>query len=315
MVTAPVPVPISPVPPPVTLTVSQFYTMATIPPEFQWFANLPHPNTRRAYRQDIDDFMTFAGLHRPEQFQAISRERPIAWRERLVTRQLANDTIRRKLADLSSLYAYLCERHAVLHNPVLGVKRPRSMNHEGVAGAGRSPAAAAAGGPARGDAQRPTRPRHPGDAALSRHPPRRSLHAQGGRCPAAPGRTLSAPRREGVEGPLSRSRHRGPAADRSVSSSGRARQGPGRATVLADQEQHHQNIVKHYAREVGLLDAVPGLCVHSLRAIAATNALENKADIAKVQVWLGHANISTTRMYDKRQSRPEDSPTYKARYD
>jgi integrase/recombinase XerD len=77
----------------------------------------------------------------------------------------------------------------------------------------------------------------------------------------------------------------------------------------------YRDIVKHYAREVGLLDAVPGLCVHSLRAIAATNALENKADIAKVQVWLGHANISTTRMYDKRQSRPEDSPTYKARYD
>ena len=45
---------------------------------------------------------------------------------------LANDTIRRKLAALSSLYAYLCDRNAVLHNPVLGVKRPRSMNRDGV---------------------------------------------------------------------------------------------------------------------------------------------------------------------------------------
>jgi len=33
-----------------------------------------------------------------------------------------------------------------------------------------------------------------------------------------------------------------------------------------------------------------------------------------VQEWLGHADISTTRMYDKRQSRPEDSPTFKVRY-
>jgi site-specific recombinase XerC len=54
--------------------------------------------------------------------------------------------------------------------------------------------------------------------------------------------------------------------------------------------------------------------VHSLRATAATNALSNNADIAKVQEWLGHADISTTRMYNKRQFRPEDSPTFKVRY-
>jgi hypothetical protein len=45
--------------------------------------------------------------------------------------------------------------------------------------------------------------------------------------------------------------------------------------------------------------------------MTATNALEHEADIAKVQAWLGHANISTTRIYDRRQHRPEDSPTYK----
>lgn len=76
----------------------------------------------------------------------------------------------------------------------------------------------------------------------------------------------------------------------------------------------YRDIVKHYARQAGLTDAVPGVCVHSLRATAATNALDHQADIAKVQLWLGHADISTTRMYDKRQSRPEDSPTFKVRY-
>ena len=59
---------------------------------------------------------------------------------------------------------------------------------------------------------------------------------------------------------------------------------------------------------------VHGFCVHSLRATAATNALEHGADIAKVQEWLGHANIATTRIYDHRKTRPEDSPTFKVTY-
>ena len=39
-----------------------------------------------------------------------------------------------------------------------------------------------------------------------------------------------------------------------------------------------------------------------------------QADIAKVQEWLGHANITTTRIYDHRRTRPEDSPTFKVAY-
>ena len=118
--------------PPSTLTPAQFLTLADVPPEIEWFANLTNANTRRAYRQDIADFMGFAGLRQPEQFRDVTRAHVIAWREQLVGQGLANDTIRRKLAALSSLYAYLCDRNAVLHNPVLGVKRPRSMNRERV---------------------------------------------------------------------------------------------------------------------------------------------------------------------------------------
>lgn len=51
-----------------------------------------------------------------------------------------------------------------------------------------------------------------------------------------------------------------------------------------------------------------------MRATAATNALEHQADIAKVQEWLGHANISTTRLYDRQHMKPEDSPTFKVSY-
>lgn len=76
----------------------------------------------------------------------------------------------------------------------------------------------------------------------------------------------------------------------------------------------YREIVRYYAKQVGITTDVHGFCVRSLRATAATNALANGADIAKVQEWLGHANVSTTRLYDKRSTRPEDSPTFKVRY-
>src|ERR1017187_371432 len=55
----------------------------------------------------------------------------------------------------------------------------------------------------------------------------------------------------------------------------------------------------------------PGpLLPHDSRTAAATNALDAGADIAKVQEWLGRANISTTRVYDHQKTRPEDSPVF-----
>jgi site-specific recombinase XerD len=71
-------------------------------------------------------------------------------------------------------------------------------------------------------------------------------------------------------------------------------------------------VVTAYAKKAGI--EVAGLGVHGLRATAATNALEHEADIAKVQSWLGHANISRTRIYNRRQNRPEDSPTFRVKY-
>ena len=76
----------------------------------------------------------------------------------------------------------------------------------------------------------------------------------------------------------------------------------------------YRNILQKYGRETGISAEVNGLCVHSLRATAATNALSHEADIAKVQEWLGHANVSTTRLYDRRKSKPEDSPTFHVKY-
>ena len=68
-------------------------------------------------------------------------------------------------------------------------------------------------------------------------------------------------------------------------------------------------LVRGYSSDLGF-----EIGAHALRATAATNALDHQADIAKVQEWLGHANIATTRIYDHRKTRPEDSPTFKVIY-
>jgi len=68
-------------------------------------------------------------------------------------------------------------------------------------------------------------------------------------------------------------------------------------------------LVRAYSAQLGF-----EIGAHALRSTAATNALDHQADIAKVQEWLGHANIATTRIYDHRKSRPEDSPTFKVSY-
>jgi integrase/recombinase XerD len=67
--------------------------------------------------------------------------------------------------------------------------------------------------------------------------------------------------------------------------------------------------VRRYALALGLK-----IGAHALCATAATNALDHDADIAKVQERLGHANIDTTRIYDRRKMRPEGSPTFNVSY-
>ena len=52
------------------------------------------------------------------------------------------------------------------------------------------------------------------------------------------------------------------------------------------------SVVRKYPGVMGLNEELYG--PHALQATAATNALSHAADIAKVQEWLGHANISKT---------------------
>ncbi len=113
------------------LTQEQFQGLAAVPPEVEWFANIRNDHTRRAYKRDVQEFMEFVGIVKPEEFRIVTRAHVIAWRDLLEGKELAAATVRRKLAALSSLFNHLCNVNAVAHNPITGVERPKSISSEG----------------------------------------------------------------------------------------------------------------------------------------------------------------------------------------
>jgi len=101
-----------------------------VPAAAEWFANIDNPNTRRAYKNDLQEFMTFIGIAAPEELRLVTRAHVLAWRKDLERRELAGSTVRRKLAALSSLFEYLCDQNSVPTNPIKGVKRPKVESYE-----------------------------------------------------------------------------------------------------------------------------------------------------------------------------------------
>ena len=290
------------------LTLEQFGQLADVPPELEWLANITNAKTRRAYKRDVEEFSLFTRLRAPAELRQIVRAHIIAWRTHLETKRLSPASIRRKLSALSSLYDYLCERNAVDGNPVDGVKRPMANSNEGST-------------PALGDTQAKT---------LLAAPEGESLKAVRDRAVLATLlyhgirreelcllRVRDMQSRQGVKHfrvqgkrdkirfvPIHPMAQRLIEAYLEIARHGADLESPlfrpvqnnrtGTLDRPLDPGSVYRNIVGKYSRATGLSAEVNGLCVHSLRATAATNALSNDADIAKVQEWLGHANISTT---------------------
>jgi len=264
--------------------------------------------------------MGFTGIQRPESFRIVTRAHVLAWRKNIEDRMLSGATIRRKLAALSSLYEYLCEKNAVDFNPVKGVKRPKVENNEG-----KTPALSNHQARALLDAPDATTIKGVRDRALlavllyhglrreelcllkvkdihdRQGVPHLRIHGKGSKLRYVPLHPASAAR---IHMYLELAGH-GAMPDASLFQ-------PLRNTGTAITADGVYKCVLAYAAQVKI--NVLGFGAHSLRATAATNALDHQADIAKVQEWLGHANIATTRLYDRRRSRPEDSPTFKISY-
>ena len=301
------------------LTAAEFHRLADVPPEVEWFANITNRHTRRAYQHAVQDFMRFIDIVRPDEFRTVTRAHIIAWRDDLVRRSLGGGTSRHRLASLASLFEYLCEKNAVTHNPVKGVERPKTESGEGKT-------------PALGDHQARKLLDAPDDDTIKSKRDRAILstllfhalrreelcklkvkdfrHARKGvphlRVSGKGGKTRFLPLHPGtnalIHDYIAAAGHEADdngALFRSVSNN---RTGRAERAISAD---GIYKLVRTYSATLGF-----EIGAHVLRATAATNALDHAADIAKVQEWLGHANIATTRIYDHRRTRPEDSPTF-----
>jgi len=295
---------------------------APIPPELEWLANFDSPQTRRAYQAAVRDFTTFLGLQQFEDLRHISRAHVILWRDHLKAQGHTPNTLRHRLACLSSLFDYLCNANTITNNPVKGVRRPRTQGTEG-----RTP-------------------------AIGDHQARQLLKAPQGHTPKARrDRAILTTllyhglRREElcrltvadfhherrgirhlpIQGKGNKLRYipLHPAANRLIhdyleTADHAAIPEAALFQSLTPTPDLRQGItpdgvyklVRKYSEGLGFK-----IGAHALRATAATHALDQGADIAKVQEWLGHSNISTTRLYDHRQTRPEDSPTFKINYE
>jgi integrase/recombinase XerD len=311
------------------LTAAEFHRLADVPPEVEWFANISNAHTRRAYENAVRDFMQFAGIGRPEEFRAVTRAHVIAWRDDMRTRlsrrgdSWSGASIRHRLAALASLFEYLCERNAVTHNPVKGVERPRTESGRGKTPAlGDHQARRLLAAP-EADTIKSKRDR----AILSTllfHALRReelcklkvkdAQHARKGvphlKVSGKGGKTRYLPLHPGTQALIHDYLE---AAGHSPDENGALfRPTRNNRTGQLDDAITPDGIyklVRVYSAQLGF-----EIGAHALRATAATNALDHEADLAKVQEWLGHANISTTRIYDHRHTRPEDSPTFKVAY-
>ena len=305
------------------LTAAEFHRLADAPPEVEWFANLSNAHTRRVYENAVRDFTGFTGIARPEEFRTVTRAHIIAWRDELARRGLGGSTIRHRLASLASLFEYLCEKNAVTHNPVKGVERPKTESGEGKTPAlGNHQARELLAAP-REETIKSKRDR----AILStllfhalrreelcklkvkdfRHVrksvPHLKVAGKGGKTrylPLHPGTNAL------IHDYLDAAGHGSDDNGALFRPIRNNRTGRLERAITADGVY---KLVRAYSAAIGF-----EIGAHALRATAATNALDHQADIAKVQEWLGHANIATTRIYDHRRTRPEDSPTFKVAY-
>ena len=116
--------------------------LASVPADEVWLKSLKSEQTRRAYRNDVRDFVRTLGIGDRYELYRVGPSALLFWCEKLSNRGHKNATKRRKLSALSSLFKHLIteapksvspEERAKLpiYNPVRDVPRPAVNRKQG----------------------------------------------------------------------------------------------------------------------------------------------------------------------------------------
>jgi integrase/recombinase XerD len=72
-----------------SLTRAQFEQLADVPPEEEWLANITNLKTRRAYKEDVREFIAFSALNDYTGLRSVVRSHIIFWRKDMERRRKA----------------------------------------------------------------------------------------------------------------------------------------------------------------------------------------------------------------------------------
>jgi integrase/recombinase XerD len=300
--------------------------LAGIPEEEIWLASRKSARTRLAYQNDVKHFMRTLNIRTADELRRVDHRAVMAW-EHIMREQQGSQasTVRRRLAALSSLFAHLVKFGVVEMNPVREVERPAINRREGSTLAfsqaearkildaphpnalmGVRDRAILAVGLQVGFRRAEIASLKVGDFHMNRGYESLKVIRKGGKKgslaihPQVVQRIRDylelAKHGDDLEGPLFR-----PVRDN--------RQG------LEARRFLHPDVIdrtlRKYARHIGL---DRGYSAHSMRATFITTALDNGASLEDVQSAAGHADPSTTKLYDRRGYNPEKSASFFANY-
>jgi integrase/recombinase XerD len=310
---------------PVQLPSGALELLRQIPEERLWLESQHSPATRRAYRSDVAGFVAFLGLRQVDELRQVDRAAVVAWKRSLQDAGAKPSTIHRKLSALSSLFAHLVEQQLLRMNPCRDIPRPPQNRRQGA-----TPAFSTA--EARAILEAPSEDTLQGlrdrailsvgfqagarRASITRLCVKNLFSDSGYEClrfewkggfehtvalhpqTAERIRTYLAAAKHGddLDGPLFRPIR-------------------GNQTAVSPRRFLHpeavDRILKHYARKAKVKGR---FSAHSMRATFITTALDNGASLERVQEAAGHANPGTTKLYDRRGFKPNESAAFFASY-
>lgn len=299
--------------------------LQSVPEEEVWLAGQLSPHTRRAYKRDVAHFVRTMGVRSAEELRQVSRAAVVAWQNLMKERGTKPRTIRRRLSALSSLFAHLVAHRAADANPVRDIKRPRVNRRQGTTRAFSPKEARKIL-----DAPDPAtllglRDRAVLSIGLQAGPRRSEIasllvkdyHTDAGY------KSLHFIRKGGEDLSLAINPQTAQRIDDylAVAGHGHDLDGPLFRPIRQNQLRNDprrrlhpvgiDRILRKHAAAVGL---GPGYSAHSMRATFITTALNNGASLEDVQRDIGHADPSTTKLYDRRGRNPERSASFFATY-